>query len=134
MHSMHIDVKRPYASGPIQSWGVLMHIFAMQKRRPKKHFLREWRKSVPGRTLESVASQVGVSQPQLGRIERGDSPYKEDLLERLAEVYECSVLDLLFIPPGTTAALMAAVAKATPEQIQVITKHAEIVLSSNAQK
>lgn len=53
----------------------------------------------PGRTLEAVAAELHLSQPQLGRIERGDSPYNQDLLEALADLYGCSVADLLMRDP-----------------------------------
>lgn len=65
----------------------------------KKTYLREWRKMKPGRTLESVAEHLHISRPQLGRIEKGQQPYNQELLETLAELYGCDVPDLLMRDP-----------------------------------
>lgn len=72
-----------------------MHV--MQKRR--KTYLRQWRKLKPGRTLEQVAAELHITQPQLGRIERGDQPYNQDLLEALAELYGCEPDELIWRDP-----------------------------------
>ena len=71
----------------------------MAKRNRKKTFLREWRRIEPGRTLEQVAEQIGITQPQLGRIERGEQPYNQDLIEALADIYGCSIADLILRDP-----------------------------------
>lgn len=69
----------------------------VQKRR--KTYLRQWRKMKPGRTLEQVAAELHMTQPQLGRIERGEQPYNQDLLEALAEIYGCEPDELIWRDP-----------------------------------
>lgn len=56
--------------------------------------MREWRKF---RKLSQVAAaeRVDVDYTTLGRIERGELPYNQDFLERLAVAYGCEVTDLL---------------------------------------
>lgn len=70
----------------------------------------------PGRTLEQVADYLHMSQPQLGRIERGDQPYNQDLLEALAVLYECEVPDLLWRDPNEPEGLWLSWKLAKPEQ------------------
>lgn len=95
MQSRHI-----YAQPHIQQMRVLAHIGGMAQKARRKTFLREWRLSKPGRTLEQVAAELHISQPQLGRIERGEQPYNQDLIEALAEIYGCDEADLIMRPPG----------------------------------
>lgn len=101
MHAVHMHVKHDYASALIQLPVVHAHTLGMEnaKKTRRKTYLREWRKVKPGRTLEMVAAEMNMSQPQLGRIERGDSPYNQDLLEALADLYGCTVADLLMRDP-----------------------------------
>lgn len=98
MHEAHILSTTEYASSHItnlENWVHHMHV--MQKRR--KTYLRQWRKMKPGRTLEQVAAELHITQPQLGRIERGDQPYNQDLLEALAEIYGCEPDELIWRDP-----------------------------------
>lgn len=64
-----------------------------------RHFLREWRKHSL-KTLEAVAEQLHMSHSQLSRIERGKQPYNQELLEALADLYGCDVVDLLIRDPS----------------------------------
>jgi transcriptional regulator with XRE-family HTH domain len=63
-----------------------------------RHFLRAWRKH-RGKTLEQVAELLHMSHSQLSRIENFKQPYNQELLERLAELYMCDVVDLLIRDP-----------------------------------
>ena len=69
-----------------------------EHRRPT--FIRAWRKH-EGLTLEKLSErllvvfQLEVSDGQLSRIERGDQPYTQDLLEAIAAVLRCEPADLL---------------------------------------
>ena len=60
--------------------------------------LRAWRKHRE-LTLAQAAERVDVEGTTLGRIERGESPYNQDILERLALAYGCEPEDLLRIDP-----------------------------------
>jgi transcriptional regulator with XRE-family HTH domain len=61
-------------------------------------FLRNWRK-FRELTLQRAADRLDIDYTTLGRIERGEVPYNQDLLERLAFAYGCDVTDLLEIDP-----------------------------------
>lgn len=61
-------------------------------------YLRAWR-TYRGMTLVEVGDRIGKSHGQLSRIERGDYPYDQRLLEDLAALYRCSVIDLLATDP-----------------------------------
>ena len=93
-----------------------------------KTYLREWRKAKPGRTLTMVAEQLHISQPQLGRIERGEQPYNQDLLEALAELYGCDVADLLIRDPSTPEAIWSLWDRARPAQRPVIVAAVEAIV------
>lgn len=68
------------------------------QRRPTQ--IKAWRKD-RGLTLEKlserleVMEEIAISHAQLSRIERGEQPYSQDLLEALARVLSCDVTDLL---------------------------------------
>lgn len=96
----------------------------------RKTYLREWRRSKPGRTLEQVAAALHMSQPQLGRIERGDSPYNQDLLEALAELYGCTVADLLMRDPSDPDALWSVWDNALPGEKPLISSAAVAVANT----
>lgn len=102
----------------------------MAKQRRTKTFLREWRKMKPGRTLEIVAAQLHISQPQLGRIERGDQPYNQDLLEALAELYGCAVPDLLMRDPSRPNNIWSIWDIAQPGEKRLIEAAAEAIVKT----
>ena len=84
----------------------------------------------PGRTLEQVAEQLHMSQPQLGRIERGDQPYNQDLLEALADLYGCTVADLLIRDPSDPTALWSIWDQAKPGEKRLIAAAAEAIIKT----
>ena len=69
---------------------------AIHKRAPT--FLRQWRK-FKRLTQEQVAERVGVDFTTVGRIEKGELPYNQDYLERLALAIGVEVTDLLNADP-----------------------------------
>ncbi len=100
----------------------------MAQKPRRKTFLREWRRIKPGRTLEQVAAELHISQPQLGRIERGDQPYNQDLLEALAEFYGCTVADLLIRDPSSPNAIWSIWESAKPGDKRLIAAAAEAIV------
>ena len=50
----------------------------------RRTFIRQWRKS-RGLTLEQLADRVGSTHATLSRLEKGLHPYKQPLLERIAD-------------------------------------------------
>ncbi|MES2272534.1 MAG: helix-turn-helix transcriptional regulator [Pseudomonadota bacterium] len=95
-----------------------------------KTYLREWRRVKPGRTLEQVAAELHMSQPQLGRIERGDQPYNQDLLEALADLYGCTVADLLMRDPSDESAIWSVWENAKPGERRLIAAMAESIVKT----
>jgi transcriptional regulator with XRE-family HTH domain len=63
-----------------------------RKRRPI--FIRAWRKH-RGLTLENLAERIGTTHASLSRIERGEQPYNQDLLDLLADELRCEPADLI---------------------------------------
>jgi transcriptional regulator with XRE-family HTH domain len=62
-------------------------------------FLRQWRKH-RGLTLERAGEFLHMTGQNLGKIERGEYPYDQPLLERAAELYACEPVDLLIRDPS----------------------------------
>ncbi|MDN3574651.1 helix-turn-helix domain-containing protein [Methylobacterium longum] len=104
---------------------------AKPKRERRPSFLRQWRKSL-NMTLEAVGEQVGMTGPNLGRIEKGEVPYSQDLLEQLAEIYGCEVADLLIRNPADPEGMWSLWQQAKPEQRRVITSMARGLLSDGS--
>lgn len=73
-----------------------IHMPAQHRWEPS--YLRQWRQHA-GRSLESVAEKMGITHGQLSRIERGKSPYSQNILEIAAIEYKCTVQDLLTRKP-----------------------------------
>lgn len=78
--------------------------------KPKRSptFIRDWRK-YRRVTLEKLSDmlsmqlEVEISDGQLSRIERGESPYTQDTLEALARVLDTTPSHLLNIDPNRPA-------------------------------
>lgn len=92
-----------------------------------RHFLRTWRKH-RGKTLEQVADELHMSHSQLSRIETHKQPYNQELLERLAELYMCDVVDLLIRDPSDPEGMWTLMERAKPAQRQQIRAIAETLL------
>jgi transcriptional regulator with XRE-family HTH domain len=63
-----------------------------------RHYLREWREFCE-LTQDQAADRANLDRSSLSKIERGEVPYNQDLLERLALAYGCDPSDLLDINP-----------------------------------
>lgn len=64
----------------------------------QQHFLRAWRK-YRKISQETAAERGMISRSLLSKIEAGDIPYNQDLMERLALAYGCQVADLVSRDP-----------------------------------
>lgn len=95
---MNIAVKPQCSWGGIGNGYVVAHIVRMAKTYSRT-FLREWRKH-RGKTLVQVAEYLHMTHGQLSKIERGDQPYNQGLLEALAELYMCAPADLIIRDPS----------------------------------
>lgn len=73
------------------------------KRRPT--FIKAWRKK-RDLTLAKLSERLEVeesyevSEGQLSRIERGEQPYTQDLLEAIARIISCEPQDLIMRDPN----------------------------------
>lgn len=100
------------ASHALTVRGVLPQTFGMprkarsvpkSKRRPT--FIRAWRKA-KGLTLLQLSErleslhEMEISDGQLSRIERGEQPYAQDLLEAIADVLGKEPSDLINVDPA----------------------------------
>jgi transcriptional regulator with XRE-family HTH domain len=93
-------------------------------RRPT--YIRSWRKH-RGLTLAQLADrlatelEVEISEGQLSRIERGETPYSQDILESLAAVLRCEPADLLVRDPAAIDAIWSLWDTLKPvERIQAV--------------
>lgn len=121
VHHMHYSVNRKCASG-ILAGDVRLRDKMCMTRSLRKTFLREWRKMKPGRTLETVAAELHISRTQLGRIEKGQQPYNQELLEAVSDLYGCTVADLLMRNPKDPTAIWSIWERAKPGQREQIVK------------
>jgi transcriptional regulator with XRE-family HTH domain len=103
-------------------------------RKPRPHpkptrrptFIRSWRKH-RGLTLAQLADrlaaelEVGISEGQLSRIERGQTPYSQDILEAIAAALRCEPADLLVRDPSAPDAIWSLWDTLKPvERIQAV--------------
>lgn len=77
----------------------IMPPVAKQRRQLRKTFLREWRK-YRRLSQERAAERLDIERSHLSRIERGQIPYSQGLLEAAAEAYACEPWDLLNVDPN----------------------------------
>ena len=93
----------------------------MAHKSKRRHtYLREWRKH-RNKTLVQVAEMLNITHGQLSRIERGDSPYNQTLLEMLAEIYGCEPVDMLIRNPSEPQSIWSIWDQAKPgERRQIV--------------
>ena len=81
-------------------------------RRPT--YIRAWRKHRE-LTLAQLADrlqvelEVDISEGQLSRIERGETPYSQDILEAVAQVLRCEPADLIMRDPTQPDAIWSLI-------------------------
>ncbi|MDF9791422.1 transcriptional regulator with XRE-family HTH domain [Methylorubrum extorquens] len=98
------------------------------KRTRRPNFLRQWRK-FRGLTLATVGDEVGMDGTNLGRIEKGEVPYSQDLLEALADLYGCEISDLLIRDPSDTQGIWSIWEQAQPAQRDQIVRVAKALVA-----
>jgi hypothetical protein len=126
VYQAHIEVKPNFASAAICRISPWQHNLHMAHNRKRPNYLRAWRKH-RGRTLVQVAEQIHLSHGQLSRIERGDSPYNSDLLEALAELYQCEPVDMLIRDPSEPQSIWSIWDNAKPGEHRQIVDLALVV-------
>jgi len=68
----------------------------MKSRRPT--FIKAWRE-YRGLTQDKLGDRIGMSVPNLSKLERGIIPYTQDHLDVLASALRCQPVDLLIRNP-----------------------------------
>lgn len=103
------------------------------KRKHRPTFLRQWRQH-RHKTLVQVAEELHISHGQLSRIERGEQPYGQELLEKLGELYLCDPVDLLIRNPLDAAGIWSIWDQAKPGERQQIVAVAEAIVKTGTDK
>lgn len=80
-------------------------IFGMSERKYGKTYIREWRER-RGLSLRRLADRIEMddsddtlSHASIGRIENGQQPYSQPILEALSHALDVSVVDLIGTDP-----------------------------------
>lgn len=92
----------------------------MAKKGLRPTFMRQWRQHRE-KTLVQVAEELHMTHGQLSRIERGLQPYNQELLEKLADLYRCDVVDILIRDPSQPESIWSLWDRAHPGERQQIT-------------
>lgn len=91
---------------------------AKPKRQYRRTFLKEWRE-YRGLSQEQASERLEMDRSNLSRVERGQIPYSQGLLEAAAEAYSCEPWDLLNVNPlkaREVVDISDLLKKATPEE------------------
>ena len=86
-----------------------------KKKKFRSTFIRDWRKHRQ-LTLERVAERIGMTTSNLSKIERGEQPYTQPILEALADALTASPSDLIMRPPHAKNDLLTLVEALEAEQ------------------
>lgn len=110
---MHISCQAKYAPDDVAFSRGIVHTMHMEQ---KRHYLREWREH-RGKSQKGVAAELeelseqprfrndrhaqnqGKTYTTLGRVETGEVPYSQALLEMLAVIYDTDIGSLLTRDP-----------------------------------
>jgi len=89
----------------------------------RRTFIRAWRKHrdlTLGKLAERLSTELElqISEGQLSRIERGETPYSQDILEAVAAVLRCEPADLIMRDPREPDALWNLLDGLKPTQRQ----------------
>lgn len=98
-----------------------------KKKALQRTFIREWRQ-YRGYTLEQLAEMIGTTHATLSRIERGQRPYNQVLLEILAEALLTDPASLLIRNPQEPTAIWTIWDQAQPGEREQIVDLAKVVV------
>jgi transcriptional regulator with XRE-family HTH domain len=101
------------------------------RRNLHRHFLKQWREH-RGYSQEAAAERLGMDRSNLSKIENSKVPYSQELLEHAAEVYMCSVPDLLIRDPSQSEAIWSLWESAKEGERQQIIDLAKVILKRSA--
>ncbi len=110
-----------------------MHMAKVRTRfkRPtyRQTYIRQWRE-FRGLTQQALAARVGTTHATLSRLERGKHPYKQELLERIADALQTDVASLLMRDPSESEALWTIWEQAKPGERRMIVDIAKTVIKT----
>lgn len=95
----------------------------------RRTFIRQWRE-YRQLTQDALGDRIGLSKPQLSRIENGQQPYSQDLLEALAEALQTDVASLLMRDPSQDDAIWSIWEQAKPGERRMIEDLARTVVKT----
>jgi transcriptional regulator with XRE-family HTH domain len=72
--------------------------------------LKQWRRH-RGLSQEALGEMVGMKHTTIGRLEKGQTAYIQDTIEKLAHALDCSPMELLFIDPEKPGEYLQALLK-----------------------
>lgn len=113
--------------GDIRLRAELCDTLFMAGKSRRQTFLRQWRQHRE-KTLVQVAEELHVTHGYLSKVERGLQPYNQEMLERLAEIYRCDVVDLLIRDPSAPDNIWSLWERAKPGERRQIETVAEALL------
>lgn len=90
-------------------------------------FMRQWRQH-RDKTLVQVAEELHVTHGYLSKVERGLQPYNQELLEALANIYNCDIVDLLIRDPTEPESIWSLWDRARPGERRQIESVAEALI------
>lgn len=93
----------------------------------RKTFIRQWRKH-KGLTLQRLAERVGTTHATLSRLERGEHPYSQAMLEALAEALGADPASLLMRNPQDQEAIWSIWDQAKQGEKQAISEIARTIV------
>jgi len=85
-------------------------------------------------TQDDVAERIEVDRTTLSRVERGESPYDQDILEKLALAFGCEAEDLLSIDPlapDPPKLVYEAVRRAPPDKQEEVWRVVQAMLKAS---
>jgi transcriptional regulator with XRE-family HTH domain len=99
-----------------------------EPRERKTTFIRQWREH-RGYSQEKLGGFLDTSGSMISRIESGEVPYTQDVLEALAEALRTDVASLLMRDPSNPEAMWSIWDQAKPAQRDLIEELARSVIS-----
>lgn len=81
-------------------------------RQRRRTYFKEWREFSTEMSQSEVALKLGRNHSSLQRLESGKSPYNQDWLEELANLYRCDPHDLISRDPRGSKAVRSDVMSA----------------------
>lgn len=105
-----------------------VYVPGMEKKSLGKHYIRQWRQ-MRGLSLRQLSERMEVepggdlliSHASLGRIEKGEQPYSQPILEGLSHALDVPVYFLLEVNPekdGDVVDMLALLKRKDPETVR----------------